>query len=400
MGVHRDLLYVWVPTLIAIAVILVDSWTWRHFMRQYHRLGHEGRFEALETLLLSELRTIRPFVGVWLWFKGPGTLNLFLGNLQFMTGRTEEALEMCRGAERKAGKHAKSLSDALALQSLCLTELGHYDEARALAARVRGIGVSPAGDVAESRIALLLGRFDEAIELGTRAAADRRGYVGRCHASVALNCRGNPQGALALLQENPPGVWVHYTDKVLKKLERTSSGRELLDLHQKQWSGVVEPLRFLYAALVYAELRDLDALRFALDKAGAAMGGHPAVRSMHKSLELLYHAGRGDAAEADRCLREGREILDRPTTRGLQSEFHRAAGRALLALNRVAPAMTEFEAALQTSVHPLEKHINRFWLARAHDARGERAKAAELFASVAADGIPSKYAAEAALVRP
>src|SRR6185295_8777638 len=245
-------------------------------------------------------------------------------------------------------------------------------------------------------IALFLGRFDEAIELGSRAAADRRGYVGRCIASAALNCKGNPQAALAMLQESPPGVWVHYTEGNLKTLERTGTGRELLDLHQKQWAGVVEPLRFLYAATIYAELKELDSLRYALDRAGASMGGHPAVRSMHKRLEMLLAAGLGDGEGADRTLAETKRILDGPTTRASKVDFHRTAGRALFALGRTADAVREFDAALQISVQPLEKHINRFWLARANDARGEKAKAAELFRSVTADGIASKYAAEAA----
>jgi tetratricopeptide (TPR) repeat protein len=395
----REFLTIGLPLLV-VAVMIFDLRGWQRFLRRYHQLNHEGRLEELEEVLLQEMRTIRPFIRPVMRFKFPGGLENFYSNQLFLTGRTAEALERAEKGAQKAGLHKRLLPDALNLQVLCLTELGRYDEARAVAARSRSVGSPHGADVVESRIALMLGRLDEAIEIGTRAAADRRGYVGRCTASVALNCKGNAEGALALLQENPPGIWVHYTDRQLKALERTSSGRELLDLHQKQWSGVLEPLRFLYAGLVYAELKDLDALRFALDKAGASMGGLPAVRAMHKMLELLLHAGRGDKPEAERCLKEGRELLNGLTTRATKAEFHRSAGRAFLALGRAADAVPEFEAALAGSVHPLEKHINRFWLARAQDARGDKAKAAELFQSVAADGIASKYAAEAALFRP
>ncbi len=399
MGSSREWI-VWGPTVLLATIVVVDLFTWQRFLRRYHQLNHEGRLEAIETLLLSELGTLRPFIRPVMAFKFPGGLQIFLCSVLYQLGRPEEALEAAQRAERKAGRHPRIAPEALHFQAICLMELGRYDEARAAAARIRSLGTWPGADVGEATLSLLLGRFDEAIEFGKKAAADRRGYVGRCMASSALNCKGDPQAALAILQEQPPDVTAHYAEKSLKTMQRSSMGRELLGLHQKQWAGVLEPLRFLYAAAVYAELKELDSLRYVLDQAGASMGGNPSVRSMHKRLDMLYHAGRGDVDETERCLAEGRQMLNGSTPRSTQAEFHRAAGRAFLALGRATQAVPEFEKALELSLHPLEKHINRFWLARAQDARGEKGKAAELFRAVVADGIPSKYAAEAALFRP
>lgn len=400
MVFHLDLRVFWLSVLAVALIIIVDTKTWSRFLRLYRELTHEGRLDAADALIERQRWIPRPFVGLVLWFKSPGSLDRLQSHVQFQAGRIDEALVVAGRAIKKAGRNHQALAESLNLQSLCLMELVRYDDARAAIAKGREAGGAVGADVMESRLALLTGNLDEAVRLGTRAAEDSRGYIGRTLASVALNCKGNPQGALALLQENPPGIWVHYQESALKKLERSSAGRELIDQHQKEWSGVLEPMRFLYAGLIYAELKDLDSLRFVLDKAGASMGGLPVVRAMHKSLEVLLCAGLGRVEETERCLREGLAILDGPILRASKGEFHRSAGRAQLALGRAKAAVAEFEAALQLSLHPLEKHINRFWLARANDALGDREKAAELFRLVAADGIPSKYAAEANLFRP
>jgi hypothetical protein len=60
-------------------------------------------------------------------------------------------------------------------------------------------------------------------------------------------------------------------------------------------------------------------------------------------------------------------------------------------MGRAAAAVAALEKALQSTRHPMEQHICRFWLARAYEAAGDGAKAAENDRAVAADGIVSKF---------
>src|SRR5262249_3023267 len=160
--------------------------------------------------------------------------------------------------------------------------------------------------------------------------------------------------------------------ETLSKLERTSSGRALLEAHQKQWAGVVEPLRYIQAAIIYLDLKDADALRFALDRAAETMGGHPGLKVLHRVLEACSSAEAGKSDDAERRLKQGREILEGPIGRIWNCDFGRFAGRAYIALGRADAAIAALEEALRLSVHPFEKHGTRFWLAKAHELKGDK----------------------------
>ena len=387
---------VWLAVAVAGILVFIDLRGWQRFLRRHRQLLHEGRLQEAEAFLRRERRKVRLFVRPLMAIGFPGGLEIFSAQVYHQMGRLEEGLDMARKGALRARSHPKLLGDALNLQVLCLADLGHYDDARGLAARSRSLGRTEGADVADARTLLVQGRLDEASECGLRAAVHPRGHLGRVIASQALHCKGESRAALELLLDRPPDVRVHYAEESLRRIERSGSARSLLELHQKLWAGIVEPLRFLNAAIIYSDLGDLPALRFSLDQAAGTMGGHPGLRSMHRMLEASLFAQEGDGPAAERCLQEGREILAGPTTRGQKADFLRWAGRTLTRLGRWDAAQAELDAAMAIAIHPLEKHTTRFWMARLCEARGAGEKAAELYRSVAADGIPSRYAAEAA----
>src|SRR5204862_6621587 len=135
---------------------------------------------------------------------------------------------------------------------------------------------------------------------------------------------------------------------------------------------------------------DAEGLRFALARAGEVMGGHPTVQVLHRQMNASLCALAGDAAGADRWLREGLELLKNHPRRGSQMEFHRYSGRVHLTLGRAALAAAEFEEAQKLSKHPIEKHLGNYWLGRVREAQGEKEKAIECYRAVKADGIASK----------
>src|SRR5262249_53332897 len=150
---------------------------------------------------------------------------------------------------------------------------------------------------------------------GLAGAKQPRGDTGRGLAAMALHCKGDSKAAQEAILEAPLDVRVHYQPETLSKLERTSSGRALLEAHQKQWAGVVEPLRYIQAAIIYLDLKDADALRFALDRAAETMGGHPGLKVLHRVLEACSSAEAGKSDDAERRLKQGREILEGPIGR-------------------------------------------------------------------------------------
>src|SRR6185436_1769876 len=99
----------------------------------------------------------------------------------------------------------------------------------------------------------------------------------------------------------------------------------------------------------------------------------------------------GDGAAADGWLLKGADVLQTHPRRASAISYQRYAGRAYLMLGRKDAAVEALERALQLADHPMERHVGRYWLARAYEARGDKDKAAELDRLVREDGIVSRY---------
>jgi tetratricopeptide (TPR) repeat protein len=374
---------------------LVDFRSWVRFLRVYHQLSHEGRWGDVEELFQREFRRLRPWVRLVLGFRAPGTLDLRYAAYLQQRGLLDDALRRAEEALAKAGRHRTMQGLAQAMLSILYAELGRYDDAHAAAARARAAGADASADYNEALCCFFQGRLDQGLELARRAARTPKGDIGRGIASALLAMKGDYKPALEVLLDRSLDVSVHYTEDGLRKLRRTSEGRKLLEAHQQHWTGIVEPLRFIYASYVYLDLGDLDALAFTLEKAGASLGGHPTLRIIYGQLQACLCAGKGDATGADGWLAKGAEILRTHPRRASRAEYHRFAGRAALTLGRADAAVEHLESSLKVALHPMEKHSTRYWLAKAYEAKGNAGKAAEMYRDVAQDGIASKWSGEA-----
>jgi tetratricopeptide (TPR) repeat protein len=400
-GVRFDLFWaLWIPAVLCLLWFFLDCKAWVRFVKRHHLLNHEGRWDDLEALHQKELRAFRPFVRLLIRFKSPGGLEVLIAGLLYQKGRAEEALRSAESAAAKSRGHATNHSEALSLQALSLLELGRYEELRDVAARIRSLGVTHVADFNEALLCLFLGRLDPALSLAQQVIRHPKGDLGRGLLSAILLSKGDHAAALETLLDPPRPVSAYYSPENLRKLERSSDGRAMVEAHQKQWAGVAEPLRFLQAGYLYLDLGDVEGLRFTLEKAGGVLGGNPTLNIIHRELNACLCASTGDAAGAERWLQQGAELLKTHPRRLSQMEFRRFGGRANLLLGRPAAALADFEASLELTRHPMEKHIARYWLARAQEAKGNKEKAAELYRAVVADGIASKYSVEAAKASP
>lgn len=390
---------VFLVVCISITALLLgfvwDCRSWTRFLRRYHELNHEGKWDELERLILREFSRFRPFAGPYLRFKSPGVLDALYASYLYERGRSQEALVSAEASVRKAGNNVQVLAGALNVQALALIELQQYEPARPIAERLRAIGAVYAGNYVDSVRGFFEGRLDEALEASLRSCKDPKGVLSRGTASILFLFKGDHKAALEVLLDKPPDVTTYYRAEMLEKIERTSLGRSLLEAHQKQYAGLIEPLRYLRAAYVCFDMGDVEGLRFAMERAGEVMGGHPTVQILHRQMNATLSALTGDATGADRWLREGSELLKNHPRRGSQMEFHRYSGRVHLQLGRAPAAAAEFEEAQKLNRHPIDKHVGHYWLARAAEAQGEKGKALEYYRAVVADGIASRYRDEA-----
>ena len=76
--------------------------------------------------------------------------------------------------------------------------------------------------------------------------------------------------------------------------------------------------------------------------------------------------------------------------------MHRSAGRVALLLGRCEEARTQFLAALDLALHPLEKHATRYWLGRSAEACGHAEEALSLLSAVTNDAFATWMSADAA----
>jgi hypothetical protein len=70
-------------------------------------------------------------------------------------------------------------------------------------------------------------------------------------------------------------------------------------------------------------------------------------------------------------------------------EARLGTGQACYYLAKFREALAELTGALEFVLHPTEKHVTEYWIARTHDAVCNQGEAFRHYQSVAADPIPS-----------
>src|SRR6185436_12196929 len=94
--------------IIALALwVYVDFRSWLRFLRAYHRLSHEGRFDEVEARFQREFRSFRPWVRLVLHVRAPGVLDLLYALYLQQRGVLDESLRAAERALAKAGGHTK-----------------------------------------------------------------------------------------------------------------------------------------------------------------------------------------------------------------------------------------------------------------------------------------------------
>jgi len=385
------LVWVWIGVAVWFLWFLVDCRLWVRFVHRRQKLEQEGKWEELEALIRRELRAFRPWIRLNIHFKSPGALEAIAALCLFQRGKLEESLRFAEAGALKSRRKPRTHADLLKLQALALAGLQRYDEASEVVGRIRQTGEAAVGDHVESLLCLYLGRLDRALSLAESARREPRADVARHVSSLVHLHRGAYGPAVEVLLDPPRDVTSLYRAEDLATLERTRDGRSMLEAHRKTWTGIVEPLRYLLAGYAYLDQDNPTELRFTLEKAAAVMSGNPSLRIIEAELNACLCAMTGDGAAADGWLLKGADVLQTHPRRASAISYQRYAGRAYLMLGRKDAAVEALERALQLADHPMERHVGRYWLARAYEARGDKDKAAELDRLVREDGIVSRY---------
>jgi len=385
------IVWVWIGVAAWFLWFTIDCRLWVRFVHRSHQLDHEGKWEELEALIRKELAACRPWIRLNIHFRSPGAREGMAALCLFQRGKIEESLRFAEIGVRKSQRKPRTHADLLRLQALALAGLLRYDECRDVIGRIRNTGETAIADHVESLLCLYQGRLDDALVLAERARRDPRADVARHISSLVHLHQGSYGSAIEVLLEPARDVTSLYRADQLSALERTRDGRSMLEGHRRTWAGVVEPLRYLLAGYVYLEQDNPTELRFTMEKAAEVMSGNPSLRVIEAELNACLCAMTGDGAGADGWLRKGADVLQTHPRRASAIDFHRYAGRACLMLGRKDAAVEALERSLQLADQPMEKHVGRYWLARAYEARGDRGKAAELDRLLREDGIASKW---------
>jgi tetratricopeptide (TPR) repeat protein len=181
-------------------------------------------------------------------------------------------------------------------------------------------------------------------------------------------------------------------------LNEDPEGAKVLALQQKKVAGIFPPVRLIMLAQVYVAREDFENAERALDQAEKSMGPEPGLQMSYCRHRACCLAGQGKIKEAENYIERMRAITRELPKRSLLWEAHFTAGRVYLYLGRFNDALAEFIEAQRSVLHPIEKHVTAYWIARTHEAAGNHREANPYYQLVAADPIPSwmrKQAAEA-----
>lgn len=386
----------WLLVLLGLLAILIRLKQRLRLARRRKELLHEGRWEEVTAEDARRLASWNPLDRVIRWSLAPGALEAEAAIHRVSVGQLDEGLVLARRAVQLSRRRWRIAGAALSAEGLAHLYLGHYAEAAGVAQRLRReVPSSNAADLLDLASAYHQGRFGEALSIGPRAIADPRNSVLRTTLSSILHLQGRDAEAFEILLDRPPDVRVFYTPQGLASLGRAAEGRANLETHQRLWVGMTEPLRFFQAARIYLDQDDDEGVRFTIEKAREVMGGHPFLQKMGHELEAWVQAARGNLEGAEQELRAARALLDRFPKRSSLLEFQLQAGRVYLKLGRSDRAVTALEEAFKAVLHPLDRHVAGFWLARAHEAAGNASRSRELDRAVSSDGIDTVLARRA-----
>ena len=372
-------------------------------MQLKNQLSIDGRWDELEKYFQRASKSYRPFVWFYRRYLMPGNISAQYALFLFKQGRLEEALakadEAIDQVEHKplifryiyGDGTFKIWHGALHARTLILGGLGRYDEAREAAAKLQRRIRSGAG--ANSALALLeyhCGHFDEALAQAKAVPPGNTHYdTMRAIAALVHSMKGEFDEALKALMFEPADVSKFYSAKGWETVMGTSDGAKFIELQQKKLAGVFQPGRLLMLAHVYLAREDVENAVRALDQAEKVLGSEPGIQLSYFRHRACSFAAAGKADEAENYIKRMQAIVKEIPKRAFLWESHFSTARAYSYLGRFDEALSELMEAQRSMLHPIEKHVTAFYLAKTHEAAGRSDEAMSYYRTVAADPIPS-----------
>jgi len=371
-------------------------------------LGARGDWKALNVDFENALKCRRPMLLLFERFVTPGLLearySLHLSN----QGDQDRALALADRALIKANRWrptwgpliatpAQNRQIILTTQGLILCRMGRYADALQSAAFAKSLYPSaPMPNLVEGLVYFHQGNLEAALRCGemlinTQPANDAaRALI--CGAK-SLNARF--QEAIEVMDYQPVNAAAFFSREQLELMQSDRHSQEVVLAMDDEVAGVFRPAKFLAIADVCMDAGDTRNMGVALDRAETELGGNPEVRQMYYRLRACCWALKGDAAKAQENFAQARTLTDQFPSRSSRYETHRTAGKVALVLGRCEGARTQFLAALDLALHPLEKHTTRYWLGRSAEACGHAEEAVSLLSAVADDAFTTWMSADA-----
>jgi tetratricopeptide (TPR) repeat protein len=275
--------------------------------------------------------------------------------------------------------------------------MGKYEEAKASITQARSMNSSRASlNNIEGLIELYLGNLDRALALaqeGMNLEGPKDAL--RLLSSGALRLQGRFQEAINALIYDPTRLSAAFGPANFKDIGYDQLGQRLILKMDQEVASIFPPGRELAMAEVFLDAGDTENLRRALDRAESEMQSNPAVQIIYLWLRACCCGLQEDATGTEKNLAQLRDLTTKLPNRSARFQTHYAAGRAYLSLQRTDLALSEFQAATNLALHPVERHSTDYWCARAVEAGGDRLRATALFHSVAQSQISSWMSADA-----
>jgi tetratricopeptide (TPR) repeat protein len=286
----------------------------------------------------------------------------------------------------------------LTTQAHILCRMGRYTEALRSAALAKSLHPpAPMPTLVEGLVYFYQGNLEAALRCGEMAINTQPAN----DPARALICRaktlnGRFQEAIDIMEYQPVNAAAFFSRDQLEVMHSNRTSHEVVLAMDREVAGVFRPTQFIAIADVCLDAGDTKNMEVALGRAETELGGHPEVRQMYYRLRACCCALNGDAAKAEDNLAQARTLTNEFPSRSSRYEMHRAAGRVALLLGRREEARTQFIAALDLALHPLEKHTTRYWFGRSAEACGRAEEAVSLLSATANDAFTTWMSADAA----
>lgn len=390
-----------------MGLLMWFAWDMRSILKaSQHKaqLSIDGNWEELENYYAEAARTRRPFVWLHRRFLMPGNLETQHALFLYNRGSLEEALakvdQAIQRIERKpwifqsihrSGTFT-TLCGALRSRTLILAGLGRYDEAREAAARVQTLpGSQGKPNAALALLEYYCGHLDEVIVLAGRTPDDKKlDDTMRGVLALVYNMKGDFDSARNALSYEPADISKFYSASGLRLMHESAEGAALVALQNKKLASFFPPARLVMLAHVYNASEDFENADRVLNEAEKALGPKPGLQMSYCRERACSLAGKQEPEEAEKYIHRMRAIAGELPKRAMLWELHFSTGRAYFYLRRFSDALAELMEAQKFVLHPIEKHVTAFWIARAHDGAGSRREAMPYYQIVFADPIQSR----------